>query len=144
MSNFFGDFPYCWTFENSVSSLQCCWTFGFCLLLNLWDSSFTYLFAAEPLKLLYCWTFEIVCLLVCLLLNVCIFFTADPLRLSNCCCTFEIPCWSFYNVGCSPSHLEAHTDFFRLSMKEKFYIYLPNLIFTVTIWKKVLINGTLQ
>ena len=37
------------------------WFWWFCLLLNIWDSSFTYLFAAEPLNFLYCWTFEIIC-----------------------------------------------------------------------------------
>ena len=66
------DFLYCWTFE----IICCCWTFGFSLLLNLWDYAldyvsvycwtfgfylllnlWNYLFASEPLDFLYCWTF---------------------------------------------------------------------------------------
>ena len=60
----------------------------FCLLLNLWDSSFTYLFAAEPFNFLYCWTFEIMPWIMYL-------FTAEPLDFFYCW-TFEIMPWIMY------------------------------------------------
>ena len=66
------DFLSCWTFK----IICCCWTFGFSLLLNLWEYAldyvsvycltfgfylllnlWNYLFASEPLDFLYCWTF---------------------------------------------------------------------------------------
>ena len=68
-------------FENIVESFHIFWYFWwFCLLLNLWDSSFTYLFAAEPLNFLYCSTFEIIC----------------------CCWTFEIMPWIMYLFTAEP------------------------------------------
>ena len=81
---FFGDFAYCWTF-------------GLCLLLNLWDSSFTYLFAAEPLNFLYCSTFEIIC--CCWTFEIMpwimYLFTAEPLDFFYCW-TFETMPWIMY------------------------------------------------
>ena len=83
-----------------------------CLLLNLWDSSFTYLFAAEPLNFLYYWTFEIICccwifgfsLLLnlwdyLLLLNLWIFFTAEPLRIcSGLCICLLLNLWILFTA----------------------------------------------
>ena len=117
-STFWGQKKLIFFFENIVESSNIFWWFWwFCLLLNHWDSSFTYLFAAEPLNFLYCWTFEIICYcwtfeimpwimylftaepldfiycwtfeIICLLLNLWIFFTAEPLDFFYCW-TFEI------------------------------------------------------
>ena len=88
------------------------WFWWFCLLLNIWDSSFTYLFAAEPLNFLYYWTFEIICccwifgfsLLLnlwdyLLLLNLWIFFTAEPLRLcSGLCICLLLNLWILFTA----------------------------------------------
>ena len=133
------------------------WFWWFCLLLNIWDSSFTYLFAAEPLNFLYCWTFEIIrccwtfgfslllnlwifftaeplklCpgLCICLLLNLWNLFTAEPLRLSVCFWTFEFfYCWTF-EIMPWIMYLFATEPLRRFSSKQNhqnFWIHLDQL-----------------
>ena len=77
-----------------------------CLLLNLWDSSFIYLFAVESLNFLYCWNFEIICCCwtfgFSILLNLWdyaldyVSVYCSTFEIICCCWTFEIMPWIMY------------------------------------------------